>query len=91
MSSLRDTRIGLTMAVAFVAMLGVVGQMDYTAAKEAECASYIKPHVYDSKLDACVPITQPTNQEDTYYAAPPQSHPQRDQGTLAASGPGGTR
>lgn len=79
MRNLRDSRPGLAIAVALVALFGLVGRMDYIAAKQAECASYIKPHEYDEARDACVPITRPTTPTDQeyYHAAPQASRPQR--------------
>lgn len=76
-----DRRLNLALIAALVALLGLVGRMDYIASRQLECASYIKPHEYDEALDACVPLvkaanTPPTDQE-YYHAAPKASHPIR--------------
>lgn len=58
---------------AIVAMFGFLGQLDYEAEREAECASYLKPHRWDKVTDACVPIVINVQPEEYYRAAPKES------------------
>lgn len=90
MSINSNAAFGITAAAAVIAMFGFAGRIDYEAERALECASMRKPHGYDSKADACVPITITVNQ-DLYYASPEKSRPVRDEGTLPASGHRGPR
>jgi hypothetical protein len=67
---------GIGAAALIVALFGFVGQMDYEAQREAECASYTQPRVWDKASDTCKPVNNPPQQqpEDYYRAAPKESH-----------------